>query len=172
MTGYVANYLAMGSVVRNAAGQIVRQGLLDIAHVGDGTSNTMLFTERITVCMKNPQLHRIGYTGDFYNIAPYANTDWWQWIPVVNYWPDPNANYVLTGAPPSSRRIRPGTFDGYVRLPAGVVAALLGHSRRHGRRQRSARQCQCVRRDLVGGLHPQRRRGARQRLVRVNWRME
>jgi prepilin-type N-terminal cleavage/methylation domain-containing protein len=98
VTGYVANYLAMGSVVRNAAGQIVRQGLLDIAQVGDGTSNTMLFTERITVCMKNPQLHRIGYTGDFYDIAPYANTDWWQWIPVVNYWPDPNASYVLTGS--------------------------------------------------------------------------
>ena len=98
VTGYVANYLAMGAVVKGANGLSVRQGLLDIAQVADGTSNTLLYTERITVCLKNPQPHRPGYEGDFYDIAPYANTDWWQWMPVFNYWPDPRAGYVLTGA--------------------------------------------------------------------------
>src|SRR5262249_54947498 len=79
-------------------GQPVRQGLLDIIQIKDGTSNTLLYTERLTVCLKAPQAHRPGYDGDYYNIAPYANTDWWQWIPVFNYWPNPSANFVLTGA--------------------------------------------------------------------------
>ncbi len=98
VTGYVANYAAMGAVLKNSAGLPVKQGLLDIAQVADGTSNTLLITERLTVCLKNPQLHRPGYIGDYYNIAPYANTDWWQWMPVINYWPDPSASFVLTGA--------------------------------------------------------------------------
>jgi prepilin-type N-terminal cleavage/methylation domain-containing protein len=97
VTGYVANYLAMGAVLKDAAGQPVRQGLLEIAQVQDGTSNTLLYTERLTVCLKAPQPHRPGYDGDYYNIAPYANTDWWQWMPVFNYWPNPSAGFVLTG---------------------------------------------------------------------------
>ncbi len=97
VTGYVANYLATGAVVLKN-GQPVRQNLLEITQIGDGTSNTLLYTERVTVCLKNPQPHRADYSGDYYNIAPYANTDWWQWMPVINYWPTPSASYVLTGA--------------------------------------------------------------------------
>jgi prepilin-type N-terminal cleavage/methylation domain-containing protein len=93
VTGYVANYLAMGHVEGNPPQQINTKNLTQIT---DGTSNTLLFTERLTVCLANPQAERPAYSGDYYNIAPYANLSWWQWIPVINYWPA-GASGVVTG---------------------------------------------------------------------------
>jgi prepilin-type N-terminal cleavage/methylation domain-containing protein len=93
VTGYVANYLPMGHVQGNPAQKVNVKTLQTIT---DGTSNTIFYTERLTVC-KAFQAHRPGYDGDYYNIAPYANMSWWQWIPVLNYWPAGAAG-VVTGA--------------------------------------------------------------------------
>ncbi|QJW99831.1 DUF1559 family PulG-like putative transporter [Frigoriglobus tundricola] len=82
VTGYVANYLATGCV-----NHAQKQGMHDLIGITDGTSNTVLYTERLTVCLANPQPFRPTYNGAFYNIAPYANAgSWYQWMPVVNYW--------------------------------------------------------------------------------------
>ena len=84
VTGYVANFLATGGVY-NAQKLKMR----DLTQVSDGTSNTILYTERLTVCLANPQAFRPSYSGDYYNIAPYANAgSWYQWMPVFNYWPN------------------------------------------------------------------------------------
>jgi prepilin-type N-terminal cleavage/methylation domain-containing protein len=95
VTGYVANYLATGGVY-NAQ----KMKMHDLTQVSDGTSNTILYTERLTVCLANPQAFRPTYSGDYYNIAPYANAgSWYQWMPVINYWPSgaSSAGYI-TGA--------------------------------------------------------------------------
>ena len=55
VTGYVANYLATGGVY-NAQ----KLNMRSIEQVSDGSSNTILYTERITVCLANDQLHRPG----------------------------------------------------------------------------------------------------------------
>ena len=96
VTGYVANYLATGGVY-NAQ----KLNMRSIEQVSDGSSNTILYTERITVCLANYQPHRPGYSGDYYNIAPYANAGaWYQWMPTINYWgPDgTSAAGYITGA--------------------------------------------------------------------------
>jgi prepilin-type N-terminal cleavage/methylation domain-containing protein len=86
VTGYVANYLASGAMVRGTNGPR-KMEMRSIEQVTDGSSNTILYTERMTVCLANPQANRPGYSGDFYNIAPYANAgSWYQWMPVFNYW--------------------------------------------------------------------------------------
>jgi len=82
VTGYVANYLATGGIYN---GQ--KLNLRSIEQIPDGTSNTILYTERMSVCLANPQPHRPDYSGDYYNIAPYANAGaWYQWMPTINYW--------------------------------------------------------------------------------------
>ncbi|MGF1579370.1 MAG: DUF1559 domain-containing protein [Gemmataceae bacterium] len=93
VTGYVANYLPMGHVESNPPRKV---NIKRVTAIKDGMSNTIFYTERRTVCLKAPQDHRPGYSGDFYNIAPYANMGWWQWIPVINYWPS-GASGVVTG---------------------------------------------------------------------------
>jgi prepilin-type N-terminal cleavage/methylation domain-containing protein len=98
VSGYVANYVATGGVTKDKSGNPVKQNMHDLVTITDGTSNTLLYTERMTVCLRAPQPSYGSYVGDFYNIAPYGNTDWWPWMPVLNYWPDPTASYVLTGA--------------------------------------------------------------------------
>ena len=87
VTGYVANYLATGCVIKGSGGVPKKQEMRDLIQVSDGTSNTILYTTRITVCKVSPQPHRPGYVGDYYNIAPYANAgSWYQWMPTINYW--------------------------------------------------------------------------------------
>ncbi len=87
VTGYVANYLATGCVLKNSTGAPFKQQTREINQITDGTSNTILYTQRVTVCKVSPQPHRPGYSGDYYNIAPYANAgSWYQWMPVLNYW--------------------------------------------------------------------------------------
>jgi prepilin-type N-terminal cleavage/methylation domain-containing protein len=97
VTGYVANFLATGSI-QIKSGVVTKTNVRSIEQITDGTSNTILYTERMTVCLANPQANRPGYSGDFYNIAPYGNSDWWQWVPTFNYWDNNSASYVLTGA--------------------------------------------------------------------------
>jgi prepilin-type N-terminal cleavage/methylation domain-containing protein len=100
VTGYVANYAATGCVIKGAGGAPVKQNMRDIVQVTDGTSNTILYTTRVTVCKVSPQPHRPGYVGDYYNIAPYANAgSWYQWMPTINYWPNgASSPGYLTGA--------------------------------------------------------------------------
>jgi prepilin-type N-terminal cleavage/methylation domain-containing protein len=100
VTGYVANYTALGCVVKSGSGAPLKQQIRDLVTVTDGTSNTVMYTQRVTVCKTSPQPHRPGYVGDFYNIAPYANAgSWYQWMPVINYWPLGRASDgYITGA--------------------------------------------------------------------------
>jgi prepilin-type N-terminal cleavage/methylation domain-containing protein len=99
VTGYVANYLATGAIVKNSAGAPQRLNVRDVSQISDGSSNTILYTERLSVCLRAPQPHRPGYIGDYYNIAPYANAgSWFQWMPVINYYDNFAASYAITGA--------------------------------------------------------------------------
>jgi prepilin-type N-terminal cleavage/methylation domain-containing protein len=100
VTGYVSNWLAAGCVVRGSGGVPMKRNMRNIVQVTDGTSNTILYTTRTTVCLLSPQPHRPGYSGDYYNIAPYANAgSWFQWMPVINYFPNGSASAgYITGA--------------------------------------------------------------------------
>ena len=100
VTGYVANHLPLGHVEKTSSGTIKEVGRKKITSITDGASNTVFFTERMTVCENLPQPIRPGYSGGtFYSIAPYAAAPaWWEWMPVINYWPDLNASIVVTGA--------------------------------------------------------------------------
>jgi prepilin-type N-terminal cleavage/methylation domain-containing protein len=89
VTGYVANYEAMGGIVnKTTSPQFILDKKKNIMSFSDGTSNTVMFTTRTAVCERLPCPYRMSYTGGtFYNIAPYANaSDWYEWMPVVNYW--------------------------------------------------------------------------------------
>jgi prepilin-type N-terminal cleavage/methylation domain-containing protein len=101
VTGYVANYLALGGLVNKTTSPTF---LLDtkkkLLSLTDGTSSTILYTTRLAVCERNPCAYRPSYSGSFYNIAPYANaSDWYEWMPVINYWKDgATSTGYLTGA--------------------------------------------------------------------------
>src|SRR5262245_28038415 len=100
VTGYVANYQALGGLV-NKVPTFVLDTKKHINAITDGTSNTIFYTTRLAVCEAMPCPYRPSYTGGtFYNIAPYANaSDWYEWMPVINYWKDgPSSTGYLTGA--------------------------------------------------------------------------
>jgi len=96
-TGYVSNYLAMGGIFRTTL-----DTKKDILAITDGTSNTIFYTTRVTLCERRPTAYRPTYTsGPFYNIAPYANAGaWYEWMPVLNYWPNGarSTGYVIGAA--------------------------------------------------------------------------
>jgi prepilin-type N-terminal cleavage/methylation domain-containing protein len=98
VTGYVANFEAMGGFVDAPSFKVNR--LRKITDMSDGTSNTILYTTRLAVCEANPSPYRPSYSGAFYNIAPYANaSSWFEWMPVINYWRNgPSNTGFITGA--------------------------------------------------------------------------
>ncbi|MEZ6142611.1 MAG: DUF1559 domain-containing protein [Zavarzinella sp.] len=102
VTGYVANYECLGGFIGgNPATNPPRlNSFRYMAGITDGTSNTIMYTTRTTVCERNSSYYRPGYTAPLYNIAPYANaSSWYEWMPVVNYWRDGAASPgYLTGA--------------------------------------------------------------------------
>jgi prepilin-type N-terminal cleavage/methylation domain-containing protein len=101
VTGYVANYEALGGIVNKTTGTpFILDTKKRVEGISDGTSNTIFYTTRTAVCERNPCLYRSSYSGSFYNIAPYANaSDWFEWMPVINYWKNGPANEgYITGA--------------------------------------------------------------------------
>jgi len=135
--GFVANYTALGSV-RSENGKVKEKGITRAGTMADGTSNTIVISERITVCYHLPQLSRPSYTtGPYYNIWSYANLDWWEWIPMFEYaitgpaskfqvnptWAtkDSTCDYRLPSSPRSAG-ILAGFADGSVRLVNGSVS--------------------------------------------------
>ena len=166
VTGYVANYLALGCVY-----QAQKQNMRNLVQVTDGTSNTVIYTERMTVCLANPQADRPGYSGGFYNIAPYANAgSWYQWMPVYNYWPSgsSSAGYIVGRRHPAA--VQPDVEQHHlaVRLPPRLRPAQLRHHGLHGGRQRSPRVLWSLREQLVVCHNPGRRRSSGQRLVNLS----
>jgi len=98
VTGYVANYEAMGGYVNATSFRLNR--FQTILGMTDGTSNTIMYTTRTAVCERGPSGYRASYSSPLYNIAPYANaSSWFEWMPVINYWRNgaSNEGYV-TGA--------------------------------------------------------------------------
>jgi prepilin-type N-terminal cleavage/methylation domain-containing protein len=134
--GFVANYTTLGSV-HLEGNNIKEKGLARIATITDGTSNTVVITERLTVCYHVPQPSRPGYTDPFYNIWSYANLSWWEWMPMFEYaivgpaskfqvnptWTtrDSTCDYRLASSPRSAG-ILVGFADGSVRLASGTVS--------------------------------------------------
>ncbi len=72
VTGYAANFQSLGYFMNNKDNRIMRMN--DLL---DGTSNTIIFAEKITACEKSG--------GPFYNIWAYGRTAWKEWNPVFAY---------------------------------------------------------------------------------------
>jgi prepilin-type N-terminal cleavage/methylation domain-containing protein len=122
--GFVANYVALGSVILSDAGKVKEKGLFRATTMSDGTSNTIVLTERLTVCYAVPQPSRPGYTDPYYNIWSYANLSWWEWIPMVEYAITGPASKFQANPTWSTKTYGPGTCD--YRLassprPAGIL---------------------------------------------------
>ncbi|AWM40028.1 putative major pilin subunit [Gemmata obscuriglobus] len=101
VTGYVANYLALGGLVnKTTSPTFILDTKKNILGVSDGTSNTIAFTARTAACERGPSAYRASYSSPLYNIAPYANaSDWYEWMPVINYWKNGTSSEgYITGA--------------------------------------------------------------------------
>jgi prepilin-type N-terminal cleavage/methylation domain-containing protein len=134
--GFVANYVALGSVRLDGA-KVKEKGLTRIGTISDGTSNTIVIAERMTACYHVPQPSRPGYTDPYYNIWSYANLSWWEWMPMFEYaitgpaskfqvnptWAtrDSTCDYRLASSPRSAG-ILAGFADGGARLVNGSVS--------------------------------------------------
>jgi prepilin-type N-terminal cleavage/methylation domain-containing protein len=78
VTGYAANYQSLGWHLNSSNNKIV-----SISGISDGTSNTILYTEKVAVCERtslpsNP-------AGPYYSIWAYGRTSWNAWNPVFAY---------------------------------------------------------------------------------------
>jgi prepilin-type N-terminal cleavage/methylation domain-containing protein len=123
--GFVANYTALGSVILSEAGKVKEKGLSRLTTMSDGTSNTIVITERLTVCKAVPQPSRPGYTDPYYTIWSYANLNWWEWMPMFEYAITGPASKFQVNPTWSTTTYGPGTCD--YRLPsaprsAGILA--------------------------------------------------
>jgi prepilin-type N-terminal cleavage/methylation domain-containing protein len=78
VTGYAANYQALGWWFRTTNNK-----LMTMASLTDGTSNTIFYAEKTTVCLNNSIPS--GYSGAKYNIWAYGRTSWNEWNPVFGY---------------------------------------------------------------------------------------
>jgi prepilin-type N-terminal cleavage/methylation domain-containing protein len=78
VTGYAANYQALGWWFRTNNNKVMR-----MASLTDGTSNTIFYAEKMTVCLNNAIPS--GYNGAKYNIWAYGRTSWNEWNPVFGY---------------------------------------------------------------------------------------
>jgi prepilin-type N-terminal cleavage/methylation domain-containing protein len=109
VTGYVANYEAMGGIVNKTTGTpFILDTKKTIPGISDGTSNTIMYTTRLAVCEKQPCAYRPSYAGSFYSIAPYANaSDWYEWMPVINYWKNGTASTGYLTGPNTKFQVNP-----------------------------------------------------------------
>ena len=78
VTGFAANYQALGWWFKTTNNKIMH-----LSSISDGTSNTIFFAEKNTVCLNNAIPS--GYSGAKYNIWAYARTSWKEWNPVFAY---------------------------------------------------------------------------------------
>lgn len=95
VTGYGANLQALGYYFRSNNQRIMR-----MADITDGTTNTIFFAEKTTVCLNPFTASRPTYTAAKYNIWAYGRTSWQEWNPVFGY--------QLTG-PASKFQVNPRT---------------------------------------------------------------
>lgn len=81
VTGYAANYQSLGWWFTTSNNKI-----RNMASITDGTSNTIFFAEKTTVCV-NQNYFDTAVQGDanYYNIWAYARTAWKEWNPVFAY---------------------------------------------------------------------------------------
>ena len=78
VTGYVANYQALGYFLNDSTNRIMR-----FASIQDGLSNTIFMAEKIAVCERPTLSGAPG--GPYYNIWAYGRTAWKEWNPVFAY---------------------------------------------------------------------------------------
>lgn len=81
VTGYAANYQALGWYFTAS-----NRKTMQMTSVTDGTSNTIFYAEKTTVCV-NKNYFDTAIQGDanYYNIWAYARTSWKEWNPVFAY---------------------------------------------------------------------------------------
>jgi prepilin-type N-terminal cleavage/methylation domain-containing protein len=96
VTGYAANFQSLGWWFRTNNNKIMR-----MSSIIDGTSNTIFFAEKTTVCQRTVAIPGAP-GGPYYNIWAYGRTSWREWNPVFAY--------QITGAA-SKFQINP-TFSG------------------------------------------------------------
>ena len=80
LTGYAANYLSLGYYMTT-----INNHIQTTVKISDGTSNTIFFAEKCTVCIN--ALYAGNPYGDpnYYNIWAYGRTAWNEWNPVFAY---------------------------------------------------------------------------------------
>jgi hypothetical protein len=78
VTGYAANFQALGWWFKTSNNKVMK-----MASLTDGTSNTIFYAEKMTVCLNNAIPS--GYDGAKYNIWAYGRTAWNEWNPVFGY---------------------------------------------------------------------------------------
>jgi len=137
VTGFVANYLALGYFINDGTHTTVNSfKFRNIASIPDGTSNTIFMAEKVTVCNK-PNFTGASAVGPYYNITFYGRTAWPEWNPVFAYQitgpaskfqvqpttegPSATCDPRLASAPRSSG-ILAGLGDGSVRLVSSSVS--------------------------------------------------
>jgi prepilin-type N-terminal cleavage/methylation domain-containing protein len=78
VTGYVANYQALGYFLNDASNKII-----GLDAVPDGLSNTIFMAEKVATCDR-PRISG-SPVGPYYNIWAYGRTAWPEWNPVFAY---------------------------------------------------------------------------------------
>ncbi len=96
VTGYAANYQSLGWYLTSSNNKNVK-----LNGVTDGTSNTIFYTEKTSVCAR-AALPSPEQPGPYYNIWAYGRTSWKPWNPIFGY--------QITGAA-SKFQVNP-TFSG------------------------------------------------------------
>lgn len=79
VTGYAANFQSLGWWFTTSNNKIMR-----MASITDGTSNTIFFAEKTTICQRTVAIPGAP-SGPYYNIWAYARTAWKEWNPVFAY---------------------------------------------------------------------------------------
>jgi len=78
VTGYAANFQSLGYFLTTS-----NQKLMRMSSMTDGTSNTIFFSEKVSVCQRTSLPGNPG--GPYYNIWAYGRTAWRAWNPVFAY---------------------------------------------------------------------------------------
>ena len=146
VTGYAANYQALGWYFNASNRKTVR-----MTSVTDGTSNTIFFAEKTTVCV-NQNYFDTSIQGDanYYNIWAYGRTAWKEWNPVFAYQLTGPASKFQVSPRSSPAPTRPATPD----WPTPPRRARPGSSSRWETAVAGPCRLRSVPNDLVDGLHP------------------